>query len=228
MNLLVIDIGGTNVKLLATGAAEARRFPSGKEMSPDRMVCQIREITRDWSYEAIAIGYPGIVKHGRIITDPHNLAKGWSGFDFEAAFRLPVRIINDAAMQALGSYRDGVMLFLGLGTGLGSALVIDGKVVPLELAHLGYKKGTFEDYLGARGLERLGRKKWCKQVACAVARLQATIIPDDLVIGGGNARKLDKLPDGCRIGGNQLAFAGGFRLWGQEPPANLSDEHCAS
>jgi len=211
--ILAIDIGGTNIKVLVTGQKERRRFPSGPRMTPRRMVAGVKKLVADWKYDAVAIGYPGIVAKGRIVTEPHNLASGWTRFNFRATFGCPVRIINDAAMQALGSYRKGSMLFLGLGTGLGSALVVEGTIVPLELAHLPYKKSTYEDYLGARGLERLGRKKWQGHVEICVARLGAAFQLDDIVIGGGNAKKLLKLPEGCRIGDNANAFVGGFRLW---------------
>lgn len=214
MNVLAIDIGGTNIKLLASGQNEARRFPSGREMTPQKLIDGVREFAGDWTFDVATIGYPGVVQHNRIVTEPHNLAPGWVGFDFEQALGCPVRIINDAAMQALGSYDGGELLFLGLGTGLGSAMVVDGIVVPMELAHLPYRKGrTFEDYLGVRGLDRLGKKKWQKHVETAVAMLVAALRPSDVVLGGGNIKKLTILPTGCRAGSNSLAFVGGFRLW---------------
>lgn len=213
MNVLAIDIGGTNVKLLATGEAEPRRFASGIEMTPDRMVASVKDIASDWNYEAISIGYPGVVEKNRIITEPHNLAQGWVDFDFEAAFGRPVRLLNDAAMQALGSYNGGEMLFLGLGTGLGTALVVQGVVVPMEIGHLQYRKGTFEDYVGLRGYERLGKRKWRKHVERVVAIFIASFHPDDIVLGGGNVKKFETLPDGCRAGDNANAFIGGFRMW---------------
>ena len=216
LKILVIDIGGTNVKVLATGQKERRRFPSGPKMTPQRMVAGVRKLVADWKYDAVSIGYPGIVVKGRIAKEPHNLAPGWTRFNFRAAFKRPVKIINDAAMQALGSYRGGIMLFLGLGTGLGSALVVEGVIVPMELAHLSYKKGTYEDYLGAHGLERLGRKKWQRHVENSVARLISAFHLDDVVIGGGNAKNLIELPKGCQAGDNANAFVGGFRLW-QKP-----------
>jgi predicted NBD/HSP70 family sugar kinase len=218
LKILVIDIGGTNVKVLATGQKERRRLPSGPKMTPRRMVAGVKKLVADWKYDVVSVGYPGIVVNGRISKEPHNLASGWIRFNFRAAFKRPVRIINDAAMQALGSYREGTMLFLGLGTGLGSALVAQGAVVPMELAHLSYKKGTYEDYLGARGLERLGRKKWQRHVEKCMARLISAFHLVDVVIGGGNARKLLKMPKGCRAGDNANAFLGGFRLW-ETPPA---------
>jgi polyphosphate glucokinase len=213
MNVLVIDIGGTNVKILATGQKESRRFSSGPTMTPKQMVAGVKKLAADWQYDVVSIGYPGLVLRGRVAAEPHNLAQGWVGFNFAAAFGRPVKIINDAAMQALGSYQSGEMLFLGLGTGIGSALVADGVVVPMELAHLPYKKGTYEDYMGLRGLQRLGRKKWQAHVEYGVARLIAAFHPDEVVLGGGNTKKLTKLPPGCRAGDNADAFLGGFRLW---------------
>lgn len=213
MNVLVVDIGGTNVKILATGASEPRRFPSGKKMTPELMVQGVKELAKDWQYDVISLGYPGIVNRGRIVTEPHNLAPGWIDFNFPAAFGCPVKVMNDAAMQALGSYVDGLLLFLGLGTGLGSALVADGVVVPMELGHLAYRKSEFEDYIGARGLERLGKRRWQRHVEFVVARLIEALHPDDVVLGGGNAKNLKTLPVGCRIGTNANAFVGGFRMW---------------
>ncbi|MBP1685676.1 MAG: ppgK, partial [Deltaproteobacteria bacterium] len=173
MKVLAVDIGGTNVKILATGEDTPRKFPSGPTLTPRRMVSGLKRIAKDWEYDVVSIGYPGLVLHGRIAAEPHNLAKGWVGFDFERAFGCPVKVINDAAMQALGSYNGGTMLFLGLGTGLGSALVADGTVVPMEVAHLSYKKGTFEDYIGLRGLQGLGKKKWGQHVTYGVNFLVA-------------------------------------------------------
>lgn len=213
MNVLVIDIGGTNIKILATGQPEPRKFPSGNSLTPAEMVAGVKELAKEWKYEAVSIGYPGIIKKGKICSEPHNLGPGWTNFDFESAFNMPVRIINDAAMQALGSYREGILLFLGLGTGLGSAIVVDGAVLPMEVAHLSYRKGTFEDYVGLRGLKKRGRKRWQKHIAICVERLSAAINPDDIVLGGGNSKKLTELPEGCRMGENSLAFEGGFRLW---------------
>jgi polyphosphate glucokinase len=177
------------------------------------MVAGVKRLAKDWRYDAVSVGYPGLVIKGRIAAEPHNLAAGWTGFDFEKAFQRPVKVVNDAAMQALGSYTAGTMLFLGLGTGLGSALVVDGHLVPLELAHLAYKNGTIEDYVGLRGLERLGKKKWREHVAFMVERFTAAMHPDEIVIGGGNAKKLKEMPPGCRMGDNSNAFLGGFRLW---------------
>jgi polyphosphate glucokinase len=213
MKVLAIDIGGTNVKILAAGQKEPRKFPSGGNLTPERMVSGVKELAADWTYDAVSIGYPGVVLRERLVTEPHNLGRPWIGFDFEGAFGRPVKILNDAAMQALGSYQGGQLLFLGLGTGLGSALVVGGVVVPMELAHLSFKKGTFEDYLGLRGLKRLGRKKWERYVTDVVARMISALQADDVVLGGGNAKKLKKLPPGCRLGNNANALLGGFRMW---------------
>jgi polyphosphate glucokinase len=177
------------------------------------MVSGVKKLARGWKYDAVAIGYPGLVLRGRPVVEPHNLAKGWVGFDYRAAFRRPVKIINDAAMQALGSYKGGAMLFLGLGTGLGSALVVDGVIEAMEVGHLSYKKGTYEDYVGLRGLEKRGKKKWRKHVADVVEGLVAALEPDDVVLGGGNVKMLKEPPPGCRMGDNANAFLGGFRLW---------------
>jgi polyphosphate glucokinase len=215
VNVLVIDIGGTHIKVLATGEKEPRKFPSGPKLTVRKMVSGVKEISKDWKYDVVAIGYPGRVVRDRPITEPHNLASGWVGFNFQTAFQRRVKIINDAAMQALGSYKGGTLLFLGFGTGLGSALVVEGLVVPMELAHLSYRNGTIEDYVGLRGLKR-GKKKWRHHVAFAVARLMEALHPDDVVLGGGNAKLLKKLPPGCRTGDNANAFLGGFSLW-EEP-----------
>jgi polyphosphate glucokinase len=222
MNVLVVDVGGTNVKILATGQAESRRCSSGPTMTPEQMVVKVKDLAGDWRYEAVSIGYPGFVVRCRPIAEPHNLAPGWVGFDYAAAFACPVKIINDAAMQALGSYNGGKMLFLGLGTGLGAAMIVDGIIEPMELAHLPYKQGTFEDYVGQRGLDRKGKKKWTGHVFDMVARLVAALEPDDVVLGGGNSKRLDQLPPGCRAGDNANAFLGGFRLW-EEPSARKTD-----
>jgi len=213
MNVLTIDIGGTHVKILAKGQKEHREFESGPKLTPKLMVTGVRRLARDWRYDVVSIGYPGPVQHNRPIAEPHNLAKGWVGFDFEAAFKCPVKVINDAAMQALGSYKDGRMLFLGLGTGLGTTFIVDGIVEAMELGHLPYKNGTYEDYVGLRGFEEHGEKKWQKFVADVVDRLVAALEPDEVVLGGGNVRNLKKLPKGCRAGDNANAFPGGFRLW---------------
>jgi polyphosphate glucokinase len=213
MNVLVIDIGGTHVKVLATGHGAHREFDSGPALTPKRMVSGVRKLVADWKYDVVSIGYPGPVLRNRPVSEPWNLGKGWSGFNFGAAFKCPVKVVNDAAMQGLGSYKGGKLLFLGLGTGLGSAMVVDGIVEPMELGHLPYKKATFEDYVGVRGLEKHGKKKWRRYVTDVVKRLVAALEPDDVVLGGGNVRKLKKLPAGCRAGDNANAFLGGFRLW---------------
>lgn len=214
MKILVIDVGGTNVKILATGEKTVRKIPSGSELTAKGMVDAVVKAAKDWKFDAVSIGYPGPVVHDRPLLEPKNLGSGWVGFDFPAAFQKPVKIINDAAMQALGSYEGGRMLFLGLGTGLGSALIVDKTIAPMELAHLPYKKGrTFEDYVGLRGLERLGKKKWRGAVDDVVTRLQHALVADYVVLGGGNAKKLQKLPPGARLGANENAFLGGFRLW---------------
>lgn len=216
MHVLVVDIGGSNVKMLATGQKERRKFSSGPELTPARMVAGVKQMASDWKYEALTLGYPAFVFRGNPVTEPRNLARGWVGFDYQAAFGLPVKLINDAAMQALGSYEGGSMLFLGLGTGLGSAMVVEGVLEPMELAHLPYRNRTFEDYVGLRGLERFGRKKWRRLVADVVANLRAALKPDYVVLGGGNVKELDKLPSGCRLGDNANAFVGGFRLWDEK------------
>ena len=217
LNVLVIDIGGTNVKLLATGQKEVRKVPSGPTLTPPEMARQVKEAVIDWPYDAVSIGYPGPVVHGRPLSDPVNLAPGWVKFDFRKAFDKPIKIINDAAMQAVGSYKKGRMLFLGLGTGLGSALIVDGVLQPTELAHLPYKKGkTYEEYLGKNGLKRLGKKKWQKNVFEVVEQLRQALQADDVVIGGGNAKNLTDLPPGARLGSNSNAFIGGFRMWQDE------------
>lgn len=214
MQVLSIDIGGTNVKFLASNATEARRFPSGPTLTPDQMTNQLLEATKDWTYDVVTIGYPGPVNNDRALLEPRNLGRGWVGYDFAAHFGKPVKLINDAAMQALGSYEGGRMLFLGLGTGLGTTLIIDKVIAPMELAHLPYRKGrTFEDYVGERGLERLKAKKWQRAVHDVTMRLKAALVADYVVVGGGNAKKLDELPPGARLGNNANAFTGGFRLW---------------
>jgi len=213
MKVLVVDVGGTHVKILATGHRAHRVFPSGPAMTPEQMVSGVQKLAQDWKYDVVSIGYPGPVCNGKPVVEPRNLGAGWVGFDFQTAFQRPVKLINDAAMQALGSYKGGKSLFLGLGTGLGSAFIVDGIVEPMELAHLPYKKGTFEDYVGLRGLQKHGTKKWRHDVADVVARLTAALEPDDVVLGGGNAKRLKELPPGSRLGENANAFLGGFRLW---------------
>ena len=217
MRVLVVDIGGTNVKILATGETIPRKFPSGRKLTPRKMVAGVKKLAAEWKYDVVALGVPGPVGGGRLLAEPHNLGRGWVNFNFKSAFGRPVRIMNDAAMQALGSYKRGLLLFLGLGTGLGAALVADGVVIPLELAHMPFKDGTYEDYLGVLALHRLGRKKWQKHVEFGTARIIEATRPDDVVLGGGNAKKLKKLPKGCRLGNNAYAFKGGFRMWEKAP-----------
>ena len=211
--ILVIDVGGTHIKVLASGQREARKIDSGPTMTAANMVRKVKDLVKDWDYDVVTIGYPGPVVHGKPLHEPHNLGPGWIKFDYEKAFQRPVRIINDAAMQALGSYKKGRMLFLGLGTGLGSAMIANGILQPMELAHLPYKKGTYEDYVGLRGLEHLGKKKWRREVAKVVGLLGDALEPDEVVLGGGNACKVKELPAKTRLGSNDNAFLGGFRVW---------------
>jgi predicted NBD/HSP70 family sugar kinase len=215
--ILVVDIGGTHLKILATGHRAPLRTPSGPAMTAKRMVAWVKSAAKDWAYEAASIGYPGPVVHNKPLVEPHNLGKGWVGFDYHKAIGCPVRIVNDAAMQAIGSYAGGRMLFLGLGTGLGSAMVVDGIVQPMEIAHLPYKNGkTYEDYLGLRGLQRMGKKKWRRYVALIVEELCHAMNADYVVLGGGNVKKLKTLPPKARLGSNENAFVGGYRLWSKE------------
>jgi polyphosphate glucokinase len=212
--VLVIDVGGSHVKTRVSGRREMRQFESGPTLTPRQMVSRVLRLTGDLKYDAVSIGYPGVVVHGKVVTEPYNLGRGWVGFDFRKAFGRPTLLMNDAAMQAVGSYEGGRMLFLGLGTGLGSALIVDGTVAPMELAHLPYKRGrSYEDYLGYRGRRRLGAKKWRRVVADVVAQLSKALEADYVVIGGGNARKLKKLPANARLGNNDFAFLGGVRVW---------------
>jgi polyphosphate glucokinase len=214
MRILVVDVGGSHVKVLATGKRTPLKIPSGRTLTPAAMVEQVRAATSSWRYDRVSLGYPGPVLHGKPVAEPTNLADGWVGFNFAAAFGCPVKVINDAAMQAWGSYRGGRMLFLGLGTGLGSAMIIDGVLEPMELAHLPYKTGrTYEEYVGKAGLARLGKKKWRRVVIDVLTRLQTALEVDDVVVGGGNAKLLKRLPRQMRIGTNANAFAGGYRLW---------------
>src|ERR1700736_5864633 len=192
--ILVIDVGGTNVKVLATGQKGAIKIPSGPKMTARKMVTDVRKVSANWEYSAVSIGYPGPVIHGHPLREPHNLGGGWVGYDFRKAFGRPVKIVNDAAMQALGIFKGGRMLFLGLGTGLGSAMIVDGLLEPMELGHLPYRKATYEDYVGIRGLKRVGIKKWRKYVSDVVQRLAAALEPDDIVLGGGNVKRLTELP----------------------------------
>jgi polyphosphate glucokinase len=212
--VLAIDIGGSHVKTKISGRREMRQFVSGPTLTPRRMVAKVLALNGDLKYDVISIGYPGVVVHGKIITEPYNLGRGWVGFDFRKAFGRPTHVMNDAAMQAIGSYEGGRMLFLGLGTGLGSTLIVDDVVAPMELAHLPYKrKRSYEDYVGDRGRARLGPKKWRKVVGEIVEQLREALEADYVILGGGNARKLKKLPKNTRLGNNDFAFVGGFRVW---------------
>jgi len=212
--ILVIDVGGTNIKLLATGQTQPLKIPSGPTLTPDELVRIVRKAVEGWEFECITLGYPGPIINGHPLREPHNLGSGWVGFNFAKAFVYPVKVINDAAMQALGSYQGGKMLFLGLGTGLGSAMIVDGVLEPMELAHLIYKNGkTYEDYLGLRGLKRLGKKKWRHHVAKVTKTLMDSLEADYVVLGGGNIKKLNEIPPGARLGNNENAFIGGFRIW---------------
>ncbi|HEY4952388.1 MAG TPA: ROK family protein [Verrucomicrobiae bacterium] len=214
MKILVLDVGGTNVKIIATGHRIPIKISSGPEMNARKMVEAVKKAVADWDYDVVSIGYPGPVVRGRPFAEPYNLAPGWVRFNFRKALGRPVKIINDAAMQALGSYEGGRMLFLGLGTGLGSAMISHGEIEPMELAHLPYKNGrTYEDYLGLAGLKRLGKKKWRHHVGDVVTRFQKALQAEYVVLGGGNARFLKKLPPDTHQGDNLNAFRGGYRLW---------------
>lgn len=219
MNILVVDVGGSHIKCLLTGHEEPRKFDSGPKMTPGEMVKGVLAITEGWPFDAVSIGYPGVVCDGVPVNEPHNLGTGWVGFDFEAAFSCPVKVINDAAMQALGAYAGGTLLFLGLGTGLGSALIINGVIQAMELGHLRYGHGrNYEDYLGKRGLKRMGKKKWFNKVKKVTKGFRQALLPDDIVLGGGNVKKLKRLPPQTRRGDNSDAFEGGFRLWKRGNP----------
>jgi polyphosphate glucokinase len=218
--VLTVDVGGSHVKArLSTGEAGHRRFVSGAELDPREMVAGVVELTHDWMYDAVSIGIPAPIHTNRVVTEPVNLGTGWVGFDFQEAFGKPTKVINDAAMQALGSYDGGKMLFLGLGTGLGSALVVEHVVVPMELGHLPFRRATFEDYVGQRGRDRLGKRKWREAVGETIERLSAAVEADYIVLGGGNAKKVTDLPANVRLGANDNAFVGGFRLWDPTMPA---------
>jgi polyphosphate glucokinase len=225
VKVLVIDVGGTSVKLLVTGKRKELKFVSGPLMTAKIMVAGVKEAIAKagWKYDVISLGYPGPVLHDRPMIEPHNLAPGWLDFDFRKAFGCPVKIINDAAMQALGSYHKGRMLFLGLGTGLGSALVVESVVEPMELAHLPFKKGrTYEDFVGIRGLKRLGKKKWRKCVMEVVQQLRTATMAEYVVLGGGNSRLIKQLPPFVKLGDNANAFRGGFRLWQKQKPKRVT------
>jgi polyphosphate glucokinase len=211
--VLAVDVGGSHVKALSSNRRQRRRFTSGPALTAEQMVAGTLELVDGWRFSAVSIGIPAPIRGGNVIAEPVNLGDGWVGFDYEAAFGKPTKVVNDAVMQAVGSYQGGRMLFLGLGTGLGSAMIVDGTIEPLELGHLPFRKKTFEDYVGERGLKKLGKKKWTKYVFAAVEQLSAAMEPDEIVLGGGGVEELDELPEGCRRGENENAFLGGFRLW---------------
>src|SRR5579862_4660673 len=217
--VLAVDVGGSHVKVLVSGETESRRAPSGPTLTPDEMVKAAVGAADGWKWDVVAVGIPAPVHGSRVVSEPFNLGKGWVGFDFAKAFGVPTKVMNDAAMQALGSYEGQTMLFLGLGTGLGSTLIVDGIVEPMEIGHLPFKKRTYEDYVGERGRERLGKKRWQKAVTEAVESLTAALEPDYVVLGGGNAARLDVLPPNARLGSNSNAFTGGFRSWDKDAPA---------
>lgn len=228
--VLSVDVGGSHVKALASNREERRRFPSGPSLTPAEMVTRTLRLVEEWPFDVVSVGVPCPVRGGKVVAEPAHLGGGWVGFDYEGAFGKPTKIVNDAVMQAVGSYRGGRMLFLGLGTGLGSAFIVDGAIEPLELGHLPFRKKTFEDYVGERGLKRLGKKRWKRAVFDTVDRLVAAVEPDEVVLGGGGVDELDELPPGCRRGDNENAFLGGFRLWdpdwvaraGEPPEAALT------
>jgi polyphosphate glucokinase len=220
--VLVVDVGGNHIKVLASGEQESRRADSGPNMTSAQMVEAAKKLADDWTWDSVSVGIPSPVHGGRVVAEPANLGKGWVDFDYESAFGKPTKVVNDAAMQALGSYEGGKMLFIGLGTGLGSAFVANGFVQPMELGHLPYKKATFEDYAGRAGLDRRGKERWLSDVADIVAKLTAALEPDYVVLGGGNAKKLDELPPNARLGANSDAFTGGFRLWDPDSPAQIT------
>ena len=223
MTVLVIDVGGTNLKVSVGGSGDVIKIPSGPDMTAARMAEQVQTAVAGRSYDVVSIGYPGPVVNGRPASEPHNLGAGWMRFDYAKAFGKPVRVVNDAAMQALGSYQGGRMLYLGLGTGLGSAFVADGVLEPLELAHLPYRKNrTYEDYLGLRGLQRMGRKKWLRHVEKVVELLKHGLQADYVMLGGGQTKELSSLPPDVRLGTNAHAILGGIRLWNKDEPAPRS------
>jgi predicted NBD/HSP70 family sugar kinase len=225
--VLAVDVGGSHVKALASNRRERRRFVSGRTLTPEEMVTGTLEAVAGWRWSRVTVGIPSPVRGGKVVAEPVNLGEGWVGFDYEAAFGKPTQVVNDAVMQAVGSYQGGRMLFLGLGTGLGSAMIVDGVIEPLELGHLPYRKKTFEDYVGEQGLKKRGKKKWTKDVFAAVEQLAAAMEPDEVVLGGGGADELEELPDGCRRGENENAFLGGFRLWDPDWLSHLQDPHGA-
>lgn len=213
MKVLVIDIGGSNIKILATDQPERIKIPSGKGFTPADMVPLVKDAAKDWKYDVISIGFPGVVKQGKIVADPVNMGLGWKGFDFETAFGCPIKIINDAAMQALGSYEGGKLLFMGFGTGLGTALIFEDLILPLEGGHMPFKLGTFETHVGDEALKKMGKKKWKELVYLSIAHFRRCFQPDQIVLGGGNSKLLEEIPEDCVLGNNKNAFAGGFRLW---------------
>jgi polyphosphate glucokinase len=221
--VLAVDVGGSHVKVLLSTDSERRRFDSGPGLTAQQTVDGVLRLAHGWEYDAVSVGVPAQVLAGRVVHDPANLGSGWAGFDFERAFGKPTKVVNDAAMQALGSYEGGRMLFLGLGTGLGAAMIVDGNLEPMELGHLPFRKATYEDYVGERGLERLGKKRWRREVAEVVAAFTAALEPDYVVLGGGNSTLLKELPPKARLGANENAFLGGFRLWGVEPALPAQD-----
>jgi polyphosphate glucokinase len=220
-SVLVVDVGGSHVKVLASDEQEARRADSGSDLTAAQMVEASKSLAADWTWDCVSVGVPSPVHGGRVVAEPVNLGKGWVAFDYAGAFGKPTKVVNDAAMQALGSYEGGRMLFLGLGTGLGTALVANGFVQPMELAHLPYRKATFEDYVGSAALAKRGKKRWRLDVADVVAQLSAALEPDYVVLGGGNAKKLAALPPKAQLGSNENAFTGGFRLWDSDAPAQI-------
>ena len=211
--VLAVDVGGSHVKALTSKESERRRFKSGPSLTAEQMVAGVLQTVDGWSWDVASVGIPTPVRYGKVVAEPVNLGEGWVGFDFEAALGKPTKVINDATMQAVGSYEGGRMLFLGLGTGLGSTMITDGVIEPLELGHLPFRKKTFEDYVSEHALEKSGKKKWTEAVFETVQQLTAAMEPDYVVLGGGGAGELDELPPGCRLGANQNAFLGGFRLW---------------
>jgi polyphosphate glucokinase len=214
--VLAVDVGGSHVKALTSKETERRRFKSGSSLTAEQMVAGVLEVVEGWDWDVVSVGIPTPVRDDKVVAEPVNLGEGWVGFDYEKAFGKPTKLVNDAAMQAVGSYEGGRMLFLGLGTGLGSTLIADGVIEPLELGHLPFRKKTFEDYVGERGLEKHGKKKWQEAVFETVVQLTAAMEPDDVVLGGGGVDELDELPPGCRRGANENAFLGGFRLWDED------------
>jgi polyphosphate glucokinase len=221
--VLAVDVGGSHVKALTSNRTERRRFVSGRTLTPEQMVAGTLEAVAGWTWSRVTVGIPAPVRGGKVVHDPGNLGKGWVGFDYEAAFGKPTQVVNDAVMQAVGSYRGGRMLFLGLGTGLGSAMIADGVIEPLELAHLPFRKKTFEEYVGEPALKKRGKKKWTKDVFATVEYLRAAMEPDEVVLGGGGVDDLEELPEGCRRGENANAFLGGFRLWDPDWASNLAE-----